>query len=44
MAKASPKPVPMRSRESGRKKAKMIAKNHAVLKSLGAPGYKPQKK
>lgn len=43
MAKASPKPMPMRSRKSGRKRGKLIAQNHLVLKRVGCPGYKRAK-
>jgi hypothetical protein len=34
MAKAKPKPVPMRSRRSGLKKMKLIKQNLEVLKRL----------
>lgn len=34
MANAAPKPRPMRSRRSGRKKAKQIKANHEILKKL----------
>lgn len=34
MAKASPKPVPMRSRRSGIKKMKLVKSNLEVLKKL----------
>lgn len=34
MAKAAPKPRPMRSKRSGKKKMKLVAENIAVLKKL----------
>jgi len=34
MAKAKPKPVPMRSRKSGLKKIKLIKENLSIIKKI----------